>query len=185
MFALWPVEWLNFSNFKLQRLVSRDNARLRKPATSQTQTLCESPAGAHGLEMEELKIFPAPLLTGDSSISICFTVACGQGRGRQFLHRATRHRIATGTKPHSPRLTVLRYLICFWGHPHNKKFMPAAGVVRLCRLFFLILFNHVRQGAASKSAAVINLAVMPQALPASVNGTCNTHNVCVRRRIFR
>ncbi len=39
MFALWPVEWLNFSNFKLQRLVSRDNARLRKPATSQTQTL--------------------------------------------------------------------------------------------------------------------------------------------------
>jgi hypothetical protein len=39
MFALWPGEWLNFSNFKLQRLVSWDNARLRKPATSQTQTL--------------------------------------------------------------------------------------------------------------------------------------------------
>jgi hypothetical protein len=39
MFALWPGEWLNFSNFKLQRLVSGDNARLRKPATSQTQTL--------------------------------------------------------------------------------------------------------------------------------------------------
>jgi hypothetical protein len=40
MFALWPGEKLNFSNFKIQRLVSRDNARLRKPATSQTQTLC-------------------------------------------------------------------------------------------------------------------------------------------------
>jgi hypothetical protein len=39
MFALWPGDWLNFSNFKLQRLVSWDNARLRKPATSQTQTL--------------------------------------------------------------------------------------------------------------------------------------------------
>jgi hypothetical protein len=43
MFALWPGEWLNFSNFKIQRLVSWDNARLRKPATSQTQTLCTMP----------------------------------------------------------------------------------------------------------------------------------------------
>ena len=42
MFALWPGDWLNFSNFKLQRLVSWDNARLRKPATSQTQTLAAS-----------------------------------------------------------------------------------------------------------------------------------------------
>lgn len=39
MFALWPGDWLIFGNFKLQRLVSWDNARLRKPATSQTQTL--------------------------------------------------------------------------------------------------------------------------------------------------
>jgi hypothetical protein len=39
MFALWPGERLNFSNFKLQRFVSRDNARLRKPATSHTQPL--------------------------------------------------------------------------------------------------------------------------------------------------
>jgi hypothetical protein len=40
MFALCPGDWLNFSIFKLQRLVSWDNTRLRKPATSQTQTLC-------------------------------------------------------------------------------------------------------------------------------------------------
>ena len=39
MFALWPGDWLIFSNFNKQRLVSRDNARLWKPATSQTQTL--------------------------------------------------------------------------------------------------------------------------------------------------
>jgi len=39
MFALWPGDMLNFSNFKQQRLVSWDNAQLRKPATSQTQTL--------------------------------------------------------------------------------------------------------------------------------------------------
>ena len=44
MFALWPGDWLIFSIFKLQRLVSRDNARLRKPATSQTQTLAASKA---------------------------------------------------------------------------------------------------------------------------------------------
>ncbi len=73
---------------------------LNPPPDRKHETLCESPADAHGLEMEELKIFPAPLLTGDGSISICFTVAWGQGRGRQFLHHATLHRSATGGKPH-------------------------------------------------------------------------------------
>ena len=55
MFALWPGEWLNFSNFKLQRLVSWDNARLRKPATSQTQTLAANGARHLGQHVKSYK----------------------------------------------------------------------------------------------------------------------------------
>jgi heme/copper-type cytochrome/quinol oxidase subunit 4 len=39
MFALWPGDQLNFSIFIKPTFVFADNARLRKPATSQTQTL--------------------------------------------------------------------------------------------------------------------------------------------------
>ncbi len=41
MFALWPGDQLNYSNFKLQRLVSWETSRLRKQATSKKQPLCE------------------------------------------------------------------------------------------------------------------------------------------------
>jgi hypothetical protein len=54
---------------------------------------------------------------------------------------------------------VFRPLKSFWGCSHNKKFMPAAGAVRLFGLFFLISLCHVRQGRAPKTAAVTNLAV--------------------------
>jgi hypothetical protein len=58
MFALWPGDWLNFSNFKQQRLVSWDNARLRKPATSQTQTLCASLAPDYKRKIKLAKTVP-------------------------------------------------------------------------------------------------------------------------------
>jgi hypothetical protein len=84
------------------------------------------------------EIHPAPLLIGFAAFQIGSPLRGDGDEVGNFLHRATLHRSGTGTQAHPARWTVFRPLNSFWGCSHNKKFMPAAGVVRLFGLFFLI-----------------------------------------------